>query len=61
MTYASSWVEWELEQSLEARRPLIAMGLKSAPERVSLPYALLAHQWWGWDYRRLCRMIESTG
>jgi hypothetical protein len=59
-TYTSSWVEWELEATKLHAHPIIAMGLKDGPSRISLPYGLLGQPWHGWDYRKLCRMIRDS-
>lgn len=35
-TYASAWVDWELETAIKLQKPIVAMGFKSL-ERAALP------------------------
>ena len=61
-THTSTWVNWELEESLDKGNAIICMGFKDGPQKLVLPEVAkrLKLQWWLWDYRKLAELIEEA-
>ncbi len=59
-TWMSDWVNWELQTTLEMRKPVIAMGLPGHPESLRLPHAISGQRWWVWDPKNLHTLIEQS-
>ena len=61
LTYTSSWVDWELEESFAKGNKLIFMGLSGGPTTLTLP--ALARQlnlgWYLWDHNALADLIDA--
>lgn len=61
-THTSAWVDWEINESFEARNTVICMGLPGHPGLMTVPASALAHglPWHGWDHNRLKSLIENA-
>jgi hypothetical protein len=62
LTYTSTWVDWELEESIDKGSAIICMGLPHGPPNLTLPAPArrLKLDWWAWDHNRLSRLIDSA-
>jgi hypothetical protein len=62
LTYTSTWVDWELEESIDKGSAIICMGLPSGPPTLKLPEPArrLKLDWWVWDHDRLAWLIDSA-
>jgi len=58
-TYASEWVNWELEVSKEKGNTIIAMGIPGL-QRAQLPAQIAGQTWYLWDVNFLAREIERA-
>jgi hypothetical protein len=62
LTYTSTWVNWELEESLSKGNAIICMGFKDGPAQLQLPDVAqrLKLGWWLWDYKKLGELISAA-
>jgi hypothetical protein len=62
LTYTSTWVNWELEQSYAKGNTVICMGFKDGPIRLTLPKPCRDRQetWYLWDHEALDRLITKA-
>lgn len=62
LTYTSSWVDWELEQSYGKNNTVIYMGLKDGPGALIVPKPGRDRgaTWYAWDHELLDRLIASA-
>lgn len=62
LTHTSEWVRWELEESLDKGNTIIAMGLPSGPNTLTLPEPLrrLNMTWYLWDLTLLTNLIRNA-
>ena len=62
LTYTSTWVDWELEESINKGSTIICMGLPNGPQNIRLPEPAkrLNLPWYLWDYERLGRLIAAA-
>jgi hypothetical protein len=62
LTHTSSWVDWELKESIAKGSAIIAMGFKDGPGTLTLPEPLrrLKIGWYLWDYRHLANLIDAA-
>jgi hypothetical protein len=60
-TYTSTWVAWELEESLDKGNAIICMGLPNGPRELTLPEPAkrLKLPWYVWDHNLLARLIAA--
>ena len=61
LTYTSTWVTWELEESIEKGNAIICMGFKDGAASLTLPEPArrLKLPWYEWNYQVLQRKIEE--
>jgi hypothetical protein len=62
LTYTSSWVDWELEESYDKGNTVICMGLKDGPNRLILPKPCRDRRavWHKWNHELLDRLISNA-
>jgi hypothetical protein len=62
LTHTSTWVAWELEESINKGSKIIGMGFPDGPPRLTLPEPMTRlHLGWSlWDLSLLQREIESA-
>lgn len=62
LTYTSTWVDWELEESLDKGSTIIFMGVPGHPDNIRLPDVgkRLQMPWYMWDPDHLYRLIEAA-
>jgi hypothetical protein len=59
-TYSSTWVCWELEESIKKGNAIIVMGLPNGPGTILLPEPVRNRQWWLWNLQHLNQMIRAA-
>lgn len=62
LTHTSTWVNWELEESLDKGNTIICMGLPSGLDRLTLPEPArrLKLDWYKWDIQLLHTLITAA-
>jgi hypothetical protein len=62
LTYTSTWVEWEIEESLDKGNAIIMMGVPGHVGNLVLPAPArrLQLQWYLWDHNLLARLISGA-
>jgi hypothetical protein len=62
LTHTSTWVDWELEESLDKGSAIICMGLPNGPQNIRLPGPArrLKLPWYFWDHQHLGRLIDAA-
>lgn len=62
LTYTSTWVDWELEESIAKGSQIICMGLPNGPPNLRLPEPArrLNLPWYFWDHNQLGRLIDAA-
>jgi len=59
-TYSSSWVSWELRESIDKGNAIILMGLPGGPQQLQLPAPVTGSTWWLWDVNKLHSLIQAA-
>lgn len=61
-TYTSTWVTWELEESINKGSTIICMGFSNGPNQLTLPEPAkrLNLPWYFWDHDLLARLIAAA-
>lgn len=62
LTYTSTWVNWELEESINKGNTIICMGFSGGPNQLTLPEPAkrLNLPWYLWDHNLLARLIAAA-
>jgi MTH538 TIR-like domain (DUF1863) len=62
LTYTSTWVAWELEESISKGSTIICMGFSNGPNELTLPEPAkrLNLPWYLWDHNLLARLIAAA-
>jgi hypothetical protein len=62
LTHTSTWVAWELEESIDKGNEIICMGLPNGPNRLTLPEPArrLKLPWYLWSHNELGRLIAAA-
>jgi MTH538 TIR-like domain (DUF1863) len=62
LTYTSTWVAWELEESINKGNEIICMGLSRGASQLTLPEPArrLKLPWYLWDHNLLARLIAAA-
>lgn len=62
LTYTSTWVEWELAESIDKGNGIVCMGLPNGPQQLILPEPArrLKLPWYFWDIDHLRRQIGAA-
>jgi hypothetical protein len=58
-THTSEWVNWELQESIDAGNKIILMGLPGGPDRLTVPAAVKGQTWYLWNLDSLKKMIDG--
>lgn len=62
LTYTSTWVNWELEESIDKGNAIICMGFPGGPTQLTLPEPArrLKLDWYFWDIDLLARLVREA-
>jgi hypothetical protein len=62
LTHTSTWVDWELEESISKGSAIICMGIPNSPPILLLPEPArrLKLACYAWDHNHLARLIDNA-